>query len=77
MRDPDFEMPSESVIVRRPCGAFFEETGLYPVDLLWTWNPRYYAVTIKTKVTYEYPESQDDVDAMAAKLSLRHVIYDP
>jgi hypothetical protein len=75
---PDFEMPPESVIVRRRLRSIFGETALYPGNLLWTWNPRYYAMTIKTKVTYEkYPESQDEVDAMGAKLSPCHVIYDP
>jgi hypothetical protein len=74
----NFEMPPESVIVRKRLRSIFEGTGRYPIDLLWTWNPRYYAVAIRTKVTYEkYPESQDEVDAMAAKLSLHRVIYDP
>jgi hypothetical protein len=42
------------------------------------WNPRFWKNTIKTKVAYQaYPESQDEVDAMVARLHLRRVIYDP
>ena len=48
----------------------FEDTGSYP-DILWTWNPRYYASILKTKIVYEaYPRSQDEVDDMASKLSI-------
>jgi hypothetical protein len=56
----------------------FEGTGRYP-DVSWTWHPRHYASTLKTKIVYEaYPNSQDEVDAMARKLRLPHrVLYDP
>jgi hypothetical protein len=75
--DPLFEKPPESIIVRRILRSKFEGTGTYPGDLMWTWNPRYYASHIKTKIIYEdYPKSQDEVDAMAARLQVR-VIYDP
>jgi hypothetical protein len=72
-----FDGPPESVIIRRILRSRFEGTGTYPANLLWTWNPRYYATSIKTKIIYEaYPQSQDEVDAMAAPLQV-HVIYDP
>jgi len=33
---------------------------------------------VKTKIVYEaYPTSQDEVDAMVAKLHLGRIIYDP
>ena len=55
----------------------FEGTGTNP-NVLWTWHPRYYAGSIKTKIVYEaYPASQDEVDAMASKLGLPRVLYDP
>jgi hypothetical protein len=56
----------------------FEGTGVYP-DVAWTWNPRYYARSLKTKITYEaYPSSQAEVDAMVSKLRLgQRVLYDP
>jgi hypothetical protein len=72
-----FETPPESVIVRRILRNKFGERGTYPPNLLWTWNPRYYTSKIKTKVVYEaYPQSQDEVDAMASRIQVR-VIYDP
>jgi hypothetical protein len=74
---PPFENPPQSVIVRRILQNKFAERGEYPPNLLWTWNPRYYASKIKTKVIYEaYPQSQDEVDALAKWLQVR-VIYDP
>lgn len=72
-----FEDPPESVIVRKILRNWFGERGTYPPNLLWTWNPRYYASTIKTNVIYEaYPQSQDEIDALAGRLGVR-VIYDP
>jgi hypothetical protein len=74
---PPFENPPQSVIVRRILQNKFGERGEYPSNLLWTWNPRYYASQIKTKIIYEaYPQSQDEVDALAKWLQIR-VIYDP
>lgn len=76
--DPDFEEPPESNFVRRRLRGMFEGTGTYPGDLLWTWNPRFHARALKTKITYErYPGSQDEVDIMASKLRVHRVIYDP
>jgi hypothetical protein len=76
--DPLFEHPPESFRVRQVLKMMFEETGRYP-DILWTWNPRYYASTLKTKITYEaYPGSQDEVDALASKLRQPfRILYDP
>lgn len=75
--DPLFDDPPESVTIRKILKGMFEDTGRYP-DVLWTWNPRYYASTLKTKIVYEaYPSSQAEVDAMVSKLPLSRVIYDP
>jgi hypothetical protein len=75
--DPLFDDPPESFTIRKILRSMFEGTGRYP-EVLWTWNPRYYASTLKTKIVYEaYPGSQDEVDAMVSKLDLPRVIYDP
>jgi len=74
-----FEMPPQSVAVQRMLKGRFDATGALP-PLYWTWNPRFYASAITTKVFYEsYPRSQDEVDALAARIGLRArlVIYDP
>jgi hypothetical protein len=74
---PTFEDPPQSIVVRRILQNRFGERGEYPPNLMWTWNPRYYASQIKTKIVYEaYPESQDEVDTLARRLQLR-VVYDP
>ena len=63
---PPFENPPQSVIVRRILQNKFGGRGEYPSDLMWTWNPRYYTSKIKAKIIYEaYPQSQDEVDALA------------
>ncbi len=75
--DPLFEDPPESVIIRKMLRGMFEGTGRYP-DVVWTWNPRYYASTIKTKIVYEaYPNSQAEFDAIVLKLRPLRVLYDP
>jgi hypothetical protein len=75
--DPQFEPPPESFYVRRVLRTKFEGTGVYP-DVMWTWNPRAFQRTFKTKIYYEaYPESQEEVDDMAARFHLGKVIYDP
>lgn len=76
--DPLFDDPPESFTIRKILKGMFEGTGRYP-DVLWTWNPRYYASAIRTKVVYEaYPQGQDEVDALVAKyLPGQRVIYDP
>jgi hypothetical protein len=73
------EEPPESIAVRRILKRKFDATGRYPEDTYWTWNPRYYASAIRTPVIYEaYPQSQDEVDAILARVGLSlSVIYDP
>ena len=74
---PLFEDPPQSVLTRRALLRLFNEQQ-NPL-VMWTWNPRYSASFVKTKIAYEaYPESQDEIDAIATKLHLvYHVIYDP
>lgn len=76
--DPLAEWPPQSVFVRKMLRRKFEGAGSVP-DCYWTWNPRHVASAIKTRVFYEaYPKTQDEVDAIAAQISLYHpVIYDP
>ena len=75
--DPLFDDPPESFTIRKILRSMFEGTGRYP-EVLWTWNPRYHASTLKTQIVYEaYPNSQAEVDAMVSKLPLPRVIYDP
>lgn len=72
-----FESPPESNMVRRILSSKIGGTGVYPHDLLWTWNPRHSASTLRTKIIYEaYPRSQEEVDEIAARFWVR-VIYDP
>ena len=74
----EFEMPPESVTIRRRLQRLFEVKDTCVLDLVWTWHPRYYGGVIKTKVLYEkYPDSQREVDAIASKYPFLHVIYDP
>jgi hypothetical protein len=76
--DPLFEHPPESYQIRKILRTMFEGTGRYP-DVIWTWNPRYYASTLKTKITYEaYPDSQNEVDALVSKFGFQiRALYDP
>jgi hypothetical protein len=71
--------PPESITIRKELKRRFDATGKYPMDVDWTWNPRFYPGMIPTKVVYEsYPKSQEEVDAIVARLGLtRPVIYDP
>jgi hypothetical protein len=77
-RAPSFAMPPESVVVRKALKGRLDATGAVPA-VYWTWNPRYYASAIRTKVFYEaYPQNQDEVDAIAARIGVGvPVIYDP
>lgn len=74
-----FEEAPASVAVRRALKRKFDETGRYPREMFWTWNPRYYASVLRTKVNHEaYPQSQAEVDALRERLQLQYpVIYDP
>ena len=78
--DPLFQDPPQSFTMRKRLRSMFEGSGRYP-DVVWTWNPRYYASTLKTKITYEaYPSSQDEVDALVLKFfdnGRLRVLYDP
>jgi len=73
-----FTDPPESRFVRRALMNLYRSTGQFPV-VLWTWNPRYHANAITTKLVYQhYPDSQEEVNAIAKRLGLaRRVIYDP
>jgi hypothetical protein len=76
--DPLTEWPPESLPVRRILKSMFEGTGRFPY-VFWTWNPRYYAASIKTRVVYEeYPKSQSEVEAIGKRIGLPYrLIYDP
>lgn len=55
----------------------FSHPGVFR-DILWTLHPRYYPVLFKTKILYEaYPQRQEEVDEIAARLRFGRVIYDP
>jgi hypothetical protein len=73
-----FTDPPESRFVRRELMNLYRSTGQYPL-VLWTWNPRHHASAIKTRLVYQhYPDSQEEVDAIAKRLGLIYrVIYDP
>jgi hypothetical protein len=71
-----FDTP-QSIHVTKILKSMSNETGALP-ELLWMWNPRFYKAVFKTKVTYEaYPESQAEVDEIAARFGYRRVLYDP
>jgi hypothetical protein len=74
--DP-FDPPPDSLYVRRIIRNLYAETGVFP-NIAWTIHPRYYSILFKTKIFYEaYPESQEEVDIMAARTGTGRVIYDP
>jgi hypothetical protein len=69
----------ESFTIRKILRSMFEGAGREPY-VLWTWPPRYYAGSLKTRISYEaYPESQAELDAMVSKLGIPRicVLYDP
>ncbi|WP_434855581.1 hypothetical protein [Bradyrhizobium sp. HKCCYLS1011] len=74
--DPKFERPPISFDIRRSVVQLYRETGVYP-KVTWTLSPRYNGA-FRTNIFYEaYPKSQEEVDAIAARLHLGRVIYDP
>ena len=77
MFDPS-AVPPDSLYVRKIVARRYAERGFYS-DILWTLHPRYYPQLFKTKIVYEaYPQSQEEVDEMRARLRLPvSVIYDP
>jgi hypothetical protein len=77
--NPPISIPPDSLYVRRIVSGLYAETGVFH-NLMWTLHPRHYAGLFKTKIFYEaYPESQEELDGMLAKLRLKNakVIYDP
>ena len=75
--DRKFKFPPQSFHVRKVLKNMLDGTGTYP-DVAWMWNPRFYKNVLKTKVSYEaYPESQDEVDEIAARFHFRRMIFDP
>jgi len=70
------EPPPASDHVRRIIKSLYDQTGVYK-NIGWTLNPSHLAA-FKTKIVYEdYPKSQAEVDAMAVRLHVGKVIYDP
>jgi hypothetical protein len=76
----DFEEPPESTFIRRAIRKSIDwKRATETSGLMWTWHPRYQQSSVKTKIVYErYPDSQEEVAALAERLRLRAlVIYDP
>jgi hypothetical protein len=70
------EPTPDSLQMRRLVRSMYDETGVYP-NVAWTLHPRDLR-KFNTRIDYEaYPESQEQVDAMAARLHLKKVIYVP
>jgi hypothetical protein len=76
--DPSAVIPPDSIYVRRRVANLYAETGV-DRDILWTLNPRYYPRLFKANIVFEaYPQSQEEVDAVAARLGIKtKIIYDP
>jgi hypothetical protein len=74
-----FMEPPESTTIRRILLRQYADMGRSTDNFYWTWNPRFYADAIKTKIFYEaYPRNQGEVNAIASEIGLRgRVIYDP
>lgn len=75
---PTFKLPPQSAAVGRALKDMTDARGGLP-GAYWTWNPRFYPSVITINVFYEaYPQSQDEVDAIANRIGLGvRVIYDP
>jgi hypothetical protein len=75
--DRQYGMPPQSSYMRKYLKALFEQTGEVP-GVLWMWNPRFYRSAVKTEISYEdYPDSQSEVDELAARFHLGPIIFDP
>ncbi|MGJ4949112.1 hypothetical protein [Bradyrhizobium sp. HKCCYLS20291] len=76
--DPSSVAPPDSAHVRKRVASIYAETGV-DRDILWTLHPRYYPRLFKADIVFEsYPQSQEEVDAAAARLSIKSkIIYDP
>ncbi|WP_139017373.1 hypothetical protein [Bradyrhizobium sp. STM 3809] len=75
----EFEEPPESTFVRRALSRFDWPRQSELASVMWTWHPRFHKSSVKTTIVYEhYPESQQEVEALAERLQLdARVIYDP
>lgn len=75
----EFEEPPESAFIRRTLINIDQSGTNRLAGLMWTWHPRYQQSSVKTKIVYErYPESQEEVEALAQQLPFDvRVIYDP
>jgi hypothetical protein len=72
--------PPQSFHVTKALKSLLGDTGSLSEYVAWTWYPRFYKNFLKTEITYEaYPESQAEVDEIAARFGYRagRVIYDP
>jgi hypothetical protein len=74
-----FEEPPESTFIRRALKKIDWTRANEIAGVMWTWHPRYQQSSVKTKIVYErYPDSQEEVSALAGRLRLRAwVLYDP
>jgi len=75
--NPPISFPPDSLYVRKIVRNMYAETAVFH-NIMWTLHPRYYPILFKAKIVYEaYPESQNEVDSMVARLGLKtQVIYD-
>lgn len=75
--NPPISFPPDSLYVRMIVRNLYAETAVFH-DIMWTLHPRSYPRLFKTNIFYEaYPESQDEVDSMRARLGVKtRVIYD-
>jgi hypothetical protein len=75
--DRQYGFPPQSAHIRKHLRTIFDHTGKVPRGL-WMWNPRFYKTAVKIEISYEnYPESQSEVDELAARFHLGPFIYDP
>jgi hypothetical protein len=77
--NPPISFPPDSLYVRRIVRNLYAETGVFQ-NVSWTLSPELLSRLFKTKIFYEaYPESQEEVDGMLARLGRSgiRVIYDP
>jgi hypothetical protein len=73
---PASQPPPASDHVKRIIKSLYDQTGIYK-NIGWTLNPSH-LMAFETKIVYEaYPKSQAEIDAMAARLHIGKVIYDP
>ncbi len=72
-----FRGAPQSIHIRRKLLQHYDATGRYP-EVMWMWNPRHYKSELKSQVTYEaYPQTQEEVDRLAARFGLGPILHDP